>query len=74
MVDRFLVWLSAGVVTAGMSAAMLTGAGLAGAQTESASDPSTRQPGSHPTRGRGPVRRDEADLRGAALDRRRSVG
>ncbi|MGE2718347.1 alpha/beta hydrolase [Mycolicibacterium celeriflavum] len=29
MVDRFLMWLSAGVVTAGMSAAMLVGAGVA---------------------------------------------
>jgi hypothetical protein len=27
MVDRFLLWLGAGVVTAGISPAMLTGAG-----------------------------------------------
>jgi hypothetical protein len=29
MVDRFLVWLGAGVVTSGVSAAMIAGAGLA---------------------------------------------
>lgn len=29
MVDRFLVWLSAGVITAGVSAAMVAGAGVA---------------------------------------------
>ncbi|ULE33920.1 alpha/beta hydrolase [Mycobacterium sp. IDR2000157661] len=29
MVDRFLVWVSAGVITAGMSAAMVAGAGVA---------------------------------------------
>ena len=33
MVDRFLVWLSAGVVTAGVSAAMVAGAGIAAADT-----------------------------------------
>jgi hypothetical protein len=38
MVDRFLLWLGAGVVTAGMSPAMLTGAGFAAADTEPASD------------------------------------
>ncbi len=37
MVDRFLVWLGAGVVTAGMSAAMIAGAGLAAADDGSAS-------------------------------------
>ena len=35
MVDRFLVWLSAGVVTAGVSAAMVVGAGIAAAETGS---------------------------------------
>jgi Integrase core domain len=38
MVDRFLLWLGAGVVAAGMSPAMLTGAGFAAADTEPASD------------------------------------
>jgi hypothetical protein len=36
--DRFLVWLGAGVVTAGMSAAMLAGAGVASADNASGSD------------------------------------
>ena len=35
MVDRFLVWLSAGVVAAGVSAAMVVGAGIAAAETGS---------------------------------------
>jgi acetyl esterase/lipase len=38
MVDRFLLWLRVGVVTAGMSAAMLAGAGLAVADDASPSD------------------------------------
>ena len=38
MVARFWVWLSAGVVTAGMSAAMLTGAGVAAADDGPSSD------------------------------------
>ncbi len=38
MVDRFLVWLGAGVVTAGMSAGMLAGAGVAVADTGSGTD------------------------------------
>lgn len=37
MVDRFLMWLSAGVVTAGMSAAMVAGAGAAIADDGSSS-------------------------------------
>ena len=37
MVDRFLVWLGAGVVTAGMSVAMVTGAGVAVAEDGAAS-------------------------------------
>lgn len=37
MVDRFLVWLGAGVVTAGVSAAMIAGAGLAVADESSPS-------------------------------------
>ena len=39
MVDRFLLWLGAGVITAGMSAAMITGAGVAAAEVEGPSDP-----------------------------------
>jgi hypothetical protein len=35
MVDRFLVWLSAGMVTAGVSAAMVVGVGIAAAETGS---------------------------------------
>ena len=38
MVDRFLLWLGAGIVTAGMSAAMLTGTGVAAAETGSGTD------------------------------------
>jgi pimeloyl-ACP methyl ester carboxylesterase len=38
MVDRFFLWLCAGVLTAGMSAAMLTGAGVADADTGSGTD------------------------------------
>lgn len=38
MVDRFLMWLSAGVVAAGMSAAMVAGAGVAIAEDGSSSD------------------------------------
>lgn len=38
MVDRFLMWLSAGVVTAGMSAAMVAGAGVAIADDGSSSN------------------------------------
>jgi hypothetical protein len=38
MVDRVLLWLGAGVVTAGMSVAMLTGAGIAAAETGSGTD------------------------------------
>ncbi|OBF88871.1 hypothetical protein A5790_23170 [Mycobacterium sp. 852002-51152_SCH6134967] len=38
MVDRFLVWLRAGVVTAGLSAAILAGAGAAIADDGSSSD------------------------------------
>jgi len=38
MLDRFLVWLGAGVVTAGMSAAMLAGAGVATADNAPGSD------------------------------------
>ncbi|OBB71323.1 hypothetical protein [Mycobacterium sp. 852014-52144_SCH5372336] len=38
MVDRFLVWLRAGVVTAGLSAAILAGAGAAVADDGSSSD------------------------------------
>jgi pimeloyl-ACP methyl ester carboxylesterase len=38
MVDRFLLWLGAGVVTAGISAAMMTGAGSAAAETGSGTD------------------------------------
>jgi hypothetical protein len=52
MVDRFLLWLGAGVITAGMSAAMITGAGVAAAEVEGPSDPggastsdSTNSPG-----------------------------
>jgi pimeloyl-ACP methyl ester carboxylesterase len=52
MVDRFLLWLGAGVITAGMSAAMITGAGAAAAEAEGPSDPggastseSTNSPG-----------------------------
>lgn len=32
MVDRFLVWVSAGILTAGVSAATIAGAGLAAAE------------------------------------------
>ena len=38
MVDRFLLWLGAAVVTAGMSAAMLGWTGVAAADTGSGSD------------------------------------
>ncbi|MGH3677377.1 MAG: alpha/beta hydrolase [Mycobacterium sp.] len=38
MVDRLLLWLGAGVLTAGVTAAMIAGAGAASAQTESESD------------------------------------
>ena len=38
MVDRFLVWLGACVVTAGMAAAMVAGAGVASADKPSGSD------------------------------------
>lgn len=38
MVDRFLVWLGAGVVTAGLAAAMAAGAGVASADNPSGSD------------------------------------
>ena len=38
MVDRFLVWLGAGVVTAGMSLAMISGTATAFADTGSSSD------------------------------------
>jgi hypothetical protein len=38
MVDRFLLWLGAGVVTAGMAAAMLGWTGVAAADTLSGSD------------------------------------
>ncbi|MGV0603994.1 alpha/beta hydrolase [Mycolicibacterium sp. XJ1904] len=38
MVDRFLVWLRAGIVTAGLSAAILAGAGAAIADDGSSSD------------------------------------
>ena len=37
MVDRFLAWVGAGVVTAGVSVAMIAGAGLAAADDDSAS-------------------------------------
>ncbi len=38
MVDRFLVWLSAGMVTAGVAAAMVAGAGVASADSPPGSD------------------------------------
>jgi hypothetical protein len=38
MVDRFLLWLGAGLVTVGMSAAMLAGTGIAAADTGSGTD------------------------------------
>src|SRR5262245_59483038 len=38
MVDRFLVWLGAGMVTAGVAAAMVAGAGVAVADSPPGSD------------------------------------
>ena len=38
MVDRFLVWLSAGVITAGISAVVVAGAGVAVATDGTSSD------------------------------------
>ena len=38
MVDRFLLWLGAGLVTVGMSAGMLAGTGIAAADTGSGTD------------------------------------
>ena len=38
MVDRFLLWLGAGLVTVGMSAGMLAGTGIAAAETGSGTD------------------------------------
>jgi hypothetical protein len=43
MIDRFLLWLGAGVITACLSAAMITGAGVAAAEAEGPSDPVGRQ-------------------------------
>jgi pimeloyl-ACP methyl ester carboxylesterase len=42
MVDRFLLWLGAGVVCAGVTVGMVAGAGVASAQTESESDGGTK--------------------------------
>jgi hypothetical protein len=38
MLDRFLLWLGAGVVAASLSAALIAGGGVAAAETEDASD------------------------------------
>lgn len=38
MIDRFLAWLGAGLLTAGVSAALIAGGGVAAAETESVSD------------------------------------
>ncbi len=75
MGDRFLLWLGAGAVCAGVTVGMLAGAGTAFAQTESDGDDgaktsqSAKPPGSQPdsVAGRAPVQNQ------AAMPSRRST-
>jgi pimeloyl-ACP methyl ester carboxylesterase len=62
MIDRFLVWLGAGMVTAGVAAAMVAGAGVAVADSPPGSDSkgTTSSESAKPTENKGDSHKDRA--------------
>jgi outer membrane biosynthesis protein TonB/pimeloyl-ACP methyl ester carboxylesterase len=63
MLDRFLVWLGAGLVSAGMAAAMVAGAGLAAADSPPGSDTkgTNSSESTKPTENKADSSNDDAD-------------